>query len=68
MIKLPSQRTLKDYSHFVTATAGFSTPIDQQLMEAAEIATCSEFEKYVAILIDEMHIKQDLVYNKSTGT
>jgi len=37
-------------------------------MEAADIASSStEFQKYVSILVDEMHIKEDLVYNKSTG-
>ena len=35
-------------------------------MEAADITSCTEFQKYITIL-DEMHIKEDLVYNKSTG-
>ena len=39
VIKLPSQRTLKDYTHYIQATPGFSPKVDQQLMEAAEIAT-----------------------------
>jgi len=70
VIKLPSQRTLKDYTHFVAAATGFSAAVDQQLIEAADIASSSadhEFHKYVSILVDEMHIKEDLVYNKSTG-
>ena len=30
-------------------------------------AHCSKVEKYVLLLLDEMHVKQDLVYDKSTG-
>lgn len=67
VIKLPSQRTLKDYTHYIQATPGFSPKVDQQLMEAAEIATCPEFKKYVFLLLDEMHVKEDLVYDKHTG-
>ena len=67
VIKLPSQRTLKDYTHYIQATPGFSPKVDQQFMEAAEIATCPEFKKYVFLLLDEMHVKEDLVYDKHTG-
>ena len=42
--------------------------IDEQLMSLAKINTCPERKKYVCILIDEMHIKADLVYDKHTGT
>lgn len=67
VIKLPSQRTLKDYTHYIQAAPGFSPKVDQQLMEAAELATCPEFKKYVFLLLDEMHVKEDLVYDKHTG-
>ena len=52
-IQLPSQRTLRDYSHHLKPGPGFS-------------AKCAEREKYVMQLLDEMHVKQELVY-KSTG-
>ncbi len=67
-IKLPSQRTLRDYTHFTNATTGFSSEVDQQLIDTAKMKTCPEREKCVVILMDEMHIKEDLVYNKHTGT
>ena len=67
-LSLPSQRTLRDYTHFAKAISGFSTAVDKQLIEAAEIATCPEWKKCVVILQDEMHIREDLVYNKFTGT
>lgn len=37
---------------------------DQQLMEAAQSRTCTEREKYVTLVMDEMHIKEDVVYDK----
>ena len=32
----------------------------QQLIEAAEIATCPEWKKCVVVFLDEMHIREDL--------
>ena len=42
--------------------------VEKQLMEAAKIKTCKEYEKFVVVFIDEMHIKEDLVYDKHSGT
>ena len=66
-IHLPSQRTLRDYTHYVSASTGFSNEVDQQLASAANVECCTECEKYVAIIFDEMYIKEDLVYNKHTN-
>ena len=63
-IRLPSQRTLRDYTHYTKASTGFSDDIDRQLTHAANLEHCPEREKYVAITFDEMYIKEDLVYNK----
>lgn len=60
VIKLPSQRTLKDYTYYTSAPPG-------SLMDIANISSCSELEKYVIILMDEMHVKEDIVYNKHSG-
>jgi len=67
LLKLPSQRTLQDYTHYAKAAAGFSASVDRQLMEAGQVSSCEEAKKYLVLLIDEMHIKEDLVYNKATG-
>ena len=67
VITLPSQRTLRDYTYYTKASTGFSADVDAQLMRAANPETCKEREKLVAILMDEMHIKEDLVYDKHTG-
>ena len=63
-VSLPSQRTLRDYTHYAKAEAGFSTAVDKQLIEVSEVATCPSWKKCVVILMDEMHIREDLVYNK----
>ena len=67
VIKLPSQRTLRDYTYYTEACVGFSSTVDRQLIEAAGITSCPEFEKYVIIIMDEMYVKEDLVYDKHSG-
>ena len=68
VVLLPSQRTLRDYSHSVKAEPGFSQEVDHQLMEAAKVMTSKEWEKLVVILLDEMYIRDELVYEKHSGT
>lgn len=41
--------------------------VDEQLMTIGKVTTCPEREKYVCVLMDEMHIKSDLVYDKHSG-
>ena len=36
-------------------------------MEAANVVSCPERDKYIIIILDEMHIREDLVYDKHTG-
>lgn len=67
-ISLPSQRTLWDYTHFASARAGFSVDTDRQLLDAMEIQSCPEWKKCTILLMDEMHVKADLVYDKFSGT
>ena len=68
VLHLPSQRTLRDYTHYCTGNPGFSTAVDEQLMSAAGIDSLAEWQKCVFILIDEMHIKENLVYEKHSGS
>lgn len=67
VVSLPSQRTLRDYTYYTKTCVGFSSEVDRQLMDVADIANCPEREKYVVILMDEMHVKENLVYDKHTG-
>ena len=41
--------------------------VDEQLREMANIDPCSEREKYVVLVMDEMNIQSDLVYDKHNG-
>ena len=66
IITLPSSRTLRDYRHFTPTQSGFSTIADEQLQELIQQKR-SHLAKYVFILLDEMHIKEGLVYDKGTG-
>ena len=66
-LQLPSQRTLRDYTHYVQAATGFSTEVDRMLMKAAKVDPCPEREKCMILLLDEMHIREDLVFDKHTG-
>ena len=66
-ILLPSQRTLCDYSHHIKATPGFTMEVDAQLCQSVKLEEREEWEKHIILLIDEMHIKEGLVFNKHTG-
>ena len=37
------------------------------LVCAVKVGFCPRREKYVILLIDEMHVREDLVYDKHTG-
>ena len=52
---------------YVRSTTGFSAEVDEQLMEAAKVAKAEEWEKCVVLVMDEMHVKEDLVYDKYSG-
>lgn len=64
---LPSQRTVRDYSHCIKAEPGFSVEVDRQIYQAASMASCPPWHKVVSLLLDEMHIKESLVFNKHDG-
>ena len=66
-IELPSQRTLRDYTHHCKNTVGFSTELDKQLMDDAHFQSLCNREKLVCLIGDEMHIREDLVYDKHSG-
>ncbi len=36
-------------------------------MEAADISSLAEYQKCVAVIMDEMHIREGLVYDKHSG-
>ena len=64
---MPSERTLQDYTHYVEAKKGFDSAVDKLLIEAAKVQSCPEREKCVILILDEMHIREQLVYDKHSG-
>ncbi len=66
-IELPSQRTLRDYTHHTKSTVGFSVELDRQLIDDAQVQSLSECETHVCLIGDEMHVKEDLVFDKFSG-
>ena len=64
-IHLPSQRTLQDCTHYIPAKVGFSAEVNQQLIDTVDFS--KETNRYVVLFLDEVHIKEDLVYNKHGG-
>jgi hypothetical protein len=47
--------------------AGFSAEVDRQLLQAANMEDCPEWQRLVILIMDEMYIREDLVYNKHSG-
>ena len=67
VVKLPSQRTLRDYTYIATAAPGFSSDVDAHLFHEARLESRPQREKHVIILMDEMHLREDLVYDRHSG-
>jgi hypothetical protein len=63
-ITLPSQRTLRDYTHYFESKTGFSATLYVQHAKESNVDTLDDYQKYVSIVADEMHLKENLVYDK----
>ena len=67
-IKLPSERTLRDYTHFFKSKQGFQSEVDTMLKEEVQLnGSIPHWKKYIVMLLDEMKIKESLVYDKHSG-
>ena len=65
VLVLPSSRTLRDYKNFTQSKTGFAKEILNDLTGLS-----SNFignQRYIAIVIDEMKIKINLVFDKHSG-
>ena len=58
----------QDYTHYVDNKSGFSVDVDKMLIKASKANSCPEREKCVLLLLDEMHIRQQLVFDKHSGS
>ena len=63
-LTLPSDRTLRDYSHYYARVTGFHNDIDNQLLAEIEQGKVPDCKRYIALSFDEIKIKEGLVYNK----
>jgi hypothetical protein len=66
VIKLPSARTLRDYTHWYKAEPGFQFSILEELCQKCR--SMKEYEKWCTIIFDEVKIKEDIVYDKNSGS
>ena len=64
-VKLPSERTLRDYTHFIKSRSGFYDELDQLLADEAKLRTLPDWKKHVVVVFDEMKLKESLVYDKN---
>ena len=62
---LPSQRRLRDYRNYIRSQRGFNKGIIAELLKKTE--DFSDGEKYMVLLLDEMKIQENLVWDKHTG-
>ena len=68
VIFLPTARTLQDYRHYSGhCPVGFTATSDHQLLELIKHKKPAHLARYVFLLIDEMYVKEGLIYQKSTG-
>ena len=66
-IKLPSERTLRDYTHYFKSQTGFQREVNEQVLKESKVDQLQENRKYCALFLDEMKVKENLVYDKYTG-
>ena len=63
-LMLPSRRRLRDYKNDIRPQQGFNSGIINEL--SVMVQNFSQQERYSVILIDEMKIQEDLVWDKHT--
>ena len=64
-LALPSEKTLRD--NYFKSRSGYHVEVNRQLQKEAKVSTLPESQKFCALIIDEMKIKENLVYDKYTG-
>lgn len=66
-ISLPGKTTLYDYSHFIDAKEGCHQEIVADIRKQIDQKCSEEHEKFVVLMFDGMHVRSNVVFNKSTG-
>ena len=62
---LPSRRRLRDYKNYIRPQQGFNNAIIKELLDI--VSKFQPIEKYGIILMDEMKIQENLVWDKHTN-
>ena len=58
VLVLPTDRTLRDYTHFIKSGTGIQVKVTQQLINEANVDDLEDWQKFVGIIFDEMKIKE----------
>ena len=64
VLALPTDRTLRDYTHFIKGGIGIQVDVTNQLRSETRIDDLEDWQKYVTLVFDEVKIKERIVYNK----
>ena len=65
---LPSECTLQDDTNYVEARQGFDPVVDKLLIKAVKVHSSPEWEKCVLLKLDEMDIREQLIFDKHCGS
>ena len=65
---LPSECTLQDDTNYVEERQGFDPAVDKLLIEAVKVHSSPEWEKCVLLKLDEMDIREQLIFDKHSGS
>ena len=52
---------------YLKACTGFSHDVDNHVMSGSEVVESEDWQRHVVLILDEMHIREDLVYDKHIG-
>ena len=52
---------------YAKASTGFSSDVDQMLMKAGHIESCPIRDTHFLLLLDDIHIKEDVVFDNHSG-
>ena len=64
-IVLPSQRTLRDYTRWIKSGVGIQPEVTTQLInEAHKYIDNEDLRHHIAVVFDEMKVKEGIVYDK----
>ena len=67
LISLPSERTLRDYTHWTSIKDGPQVEVLQHIKKTIGMDEMSSPEKHFVLSMDEMKIRSGLIFKKNTG-